>query len=309
MNDLPDDLVKLIGKRLSPVDRKKFSLASKENRKRISFDDGNAKAIDVAKFKRCIGKLPKPEYRPMPDYLDTLIFHDTLFYGTELNFRYEGEWYSGFVGFETRIDNVREMTLSVIALLRVSSPSSGSFVANLANCEEDGSHLIWRQGTDIPSWWFEVVADFLYEHVDVRTFGDRFTCSERGLTMLKRIVRPVVTPHGAVRTNLNNASTPRIQNADAERRKIARTVEQGPQGIMGHTNAKRALNDGTIDKKIVELREKTVRKLRQTRPPTNVPNALVGGTEKVLYEGKTHVVRTGPKGGRYIVVKGTKVYV
>jgi hypothetical protein len=41
-------------------------------------------------------------------------------------------------------------------------------------------------------------------------------------------------------------------------------------------------------------------------PPTE---SLLGGGEHVKYNGRTYVLHKGPKGGRFIVVKGNKVYV
>jgi hypothetical protein len=45
----------------------------------------------------------------------------------------------------------------------------------------------------------------------------------------------------------------------------------------------------------------------KNRPPNN--NNVGGGKKQKKYNGRLYVIRTGSRGGKYILVKGNKVYV
>lgn len=72
---------------------------------------------------------------------------------------------------------------------------------------------------------------------------------------------------------------------------IAPTVNLGTEGVP--TNIVRNGSPGDIP---------------LTQPPVETPTQLVGGGKKT-YKGRTYVVRIGKRGGKYITVKGKKIYV
>lgn len=84
-------------------------------------------------------------------------------------------------------------------------------------------------------------------------------------------------------------------------------IKQGPKGILSSTDAILSLANGTIDDKIKSLRQNVNSSLKSAAEAQakDIHNAEGGSRAKV----RNHVVRVGSRGGKYIVVKGKKVYV
>jgi hypothetical protein len=79
--------------------------------------------------------------------------------------------------------------------------------------------------------------------------------------------------------------------------------EHGSEGILTTPQAKASLENGTIGAKVAKTRENTL--AQRTRPRS----AWGGEKAQHKHNGRMFIVRVGPRGGKYILVKKQKVYI
>jgi hypothetical protein len=327
-NSLNKDIKNKIASHVQdPLDKKRLTLTSATNKRNIQFANANTNALNLQRakmnFRNMIEYLNLEWEHPFwitdlipglerinedpEDPAEVIHWHGQRFFCQINDNIRTNAMYMTQVVFET-IRGTNIFTLSAISIQDFGAEGTAdAYVANLAGNDT----TFCKMDDNIPKWWFKEIADYFYRHVDESDFfelmvdesyvGDpKLPYNDIGLKKLDEVL-----------ANPERFTINRPANVQANNR-TARTLQkikdklkgQNMEGIMGYTEFKKALNNGSVEQKVKDLREKTLKGLKNS----GVEDTPTGGGKKT-YKGRKYVIRTGSRGGKYILVKGNKVYI
>lgn len=135
-----------------------------------------------------------------------------------------------------------------------------------------------------------------------------FPYDRTSLTVVKKAIKrykvSITTPPVAPRV-VQNVRDVRARAVLARDKRI-RDIAYSSNGVLDRQQATSALQKGTLSKKIKSVRENTLNALNKV---SESPPAIGGEKGKKKYNGREYVIRTGKRGGKYILVNKEKIYI